>query len=59
MEVGLKVETTCLVDAGVAIFYHLLQIVGRDRGYLVALCIVLMISLVEIYLGEESSSGSL
>ena len=59
MEVGLKVETAGLVDGGVAILYHLLQIVGRDRGHLVALCVVLMICLVEICLCQESGSGSL
>ena len=53
MEVGLKIEASCLVDAGVAILYNLLKVVGRNACNLVALSIVLMVSLVKVCLCKE------
>ena len=51
-------QTVVGIQGGIGELNHLLQVTLVDARHLVALGIILAISLIEIYLGKESSGGS-
>ena len=55
-QVGLQAITG--IEGGIGIFHHLLQVGIANAGNLVAVSIILMVCLIEIYLSKESSACS-